>query len=270
MNGYPSHDSIMVDGQEVKLNIGSAVAAVLLRAGAIVHMVSTSEDKLENINQSFVSLVGDGGKIEYSAVDLMDKEAVSNFVDNLPQDKPIDWVQSVGLGAGSYKLKNDNPYLPIKNVDPELIESETNTITRSTHLLMHALLPILEKQNESRIAIVTSMSAIRGYSFGAAHTTAKGALDRYANSVMLGLYRHNIFVSTLRPGAIDTGMYDNKKVQDSIKMISDEYGGRWRDEQITLGPPTTVGEAAKFFLTSPAHVSAIEIVSKGQFPNEGS
>lgn len=264
----PSHDSIEVDGKEMKLNIGSAIALVLARNGAIVHMVSTSLEKLKNIKDNFSKII-EPNLIEYSALDLLNEDEVNKFVDKLPKDKPLYWVQSVGVGAGSYKLKDDNPYLPLEKIDLGLIEAETLTVIKATHIMMKALLPIFRKQKETRIAIITSMSAIRGYSLGGAHTTAKGAIDRYANSSMLALYKDNIFVTTIRPGGVDTGMYDNPKVQEAIKVVSDEYDGIWRDK-ITLSPPTSVGEAINFVFTTPSHIPSVDIVSKGQFPNEGS
>lgn len=264
----PSHDSIKIDNKEMKLNIGSAVAGVLVRNGAIVHIVSTSIDKLKNIKDAF-SEIADKNLIEASALDLLSEKEVKSFVEKLPKDKPIYWVQSVGLGAGSYKLKDDNPYLPLEEIDLSLIEAETSTVIKSTHLMMKALLPIFRKQKETRIAMISSMSAVRGYSLGGTHTTAKGAIDRYANSSMLALYKENIFVTTIRPGGVDTGMYDNQAVQEAIKIISDEYQGTWR-QKITLSPPTSVGEAINFAFTTPSHIPSINIVAKNQFPNEGS
>ncbi len=264
----PSHDSIEIGGKEMKLNIGSAVAGILAKNGAIVHMVSTSADKLKNIKDSFSEFIKPD-LIEYSALDLLNEKGVKGFVGKLPKDKPFYWVQSVGLGAGSYKLKDDNPYLPLEKIDLNLIEAETTTVVKATHIMMKALLPIFRKQKETRIAIITSMSAIRGYSIGGTHTTAKGAIDRYANSSMLALYKDNIFITTIRPGGVDTGMYDNPAVQEAIKVISDEYKGTWR-EKITLSPPISVGEAINFAFTTPSHIISINIVAKSQFPNDGS
>ena len=170
---------------------------------------------------------------------------------------------------GSYKLKDDNPYLPLEEIDLGLLEAETSTVIKATHLMMKKLLPIFRKQGESRIAIITSMSAIRGYSLGGTHCAAKGAIDRYANAAMLGLYKNNIFITAIRPGGVDTGMYDNPKVQDAIKVISGEYKGIW-DKQITLAPPTAVGEAVNYVFTTPAHIPSLNLVAKGQFPHEGS
>ncbi len=267
--GEPSHDSIDIHGQKMKLNIGSAVAGVLALNGANVHMVSTSADKLNNIKKGLGTFFDDD-LIEYSALDLLNENEVKSFVDNLPRDKPIYWVQSVGLGAGSYKLKNDNPYLPIEEIPLELIEKESQIVLRATHLMMKELLPIFRKQEETRIALITSMSAIRGYSYGTAHCAAKGAIDRYANAAMLGLYKDNIFITTVRPGALDTGMYDGEAVQEAVKDASDEYQGDWRNKGIRLAAPTTIGEAINFVFRTPAHVPSLNLVAKGQFPHEGS
>ncbi|MBW3015648.1 SDR family oxidoreductase [Candidatus Woesearchaeota archaeon] len=266
--GEPSQDSINVIGQEMKLNIGSAVAGVLALNGATVHMVSTSKDKLVIIKKSLASIV-DQSLIEYSALDLLDEEQVKSFVKNLPKDKPIYWVQSVGLGAGSYRLKDDNPYLPIEEIPLELIERESQIVLRATHLMMRELLPVFRKQEETRIALITSMSAIRGYSYGATHCAAKGAIDRYANAVMLGLYRDNIFVTSVRPGGIDTGMYDNVVVQEAVKEITNEFNCDY-SKGLRLAPPTTVGEAVSYVFTTPAHIPSLNLVAKGQMPHEGS
>ena len=264
----PSHDSIDVDGKEMKLNIGSAIAGVLARNGAIVHMVSTSSDKLKNIKTCLSKIVHED-LIEYSSLDLLNEKEVQLFVNKLPKDKPLYWVQSVGLGAGSYKLKDDNPYLPLEEIDIDLIGAETVTVIKATHIMMKALLPLFKKQKETRIAIITSMSAIRGYSLGGTHTTAKGAIDRYANSSMLALYKKNIFITTVRPGGVDTGMYDNPKVQEAVNKISDEYLGQYRKHQ-TYAPPISVGEVIKDVFTISAHITSINLVAKGQFPNESS
>ncbi|HLC46405.1 MAG TPA: SDR family oxidoreductase [Candidatus Nanoarchaeia archaeon] len=265
----PSHDPLIVDGQEMKLNIGAAAAGVLALQGATVHMVSTSEDKLKNIKQGLITSIDDT-LIEYSALNLLDEAEVKTFVKNLHCDKPLYWVQSVGLGAGSYKLKDDNPYLPIEEIPLELIEKESQSVLRPTHLMMQQLLPRFRKQKETRIAIITSMSAIRGYSYGATHCAAKGAIDRYANAAMLGLYNNNIFLTTVRPGAMDTGLYDNPAVQEALKVITDEYRCDYRNNGIRLAPPTSVGEAIKCAFTMPAHIPSLNLVAKGQLPHEGS
>lgn len=273
--GEPTHNSIIIDGQEMKLNIGSAIAAVLALNGANVHMVSRTEEKLRNIKEAFSNLV-EPSQIEYSAVDLLDEKNVRNFVDTLYRevDMPLYWCQSIGLGAGAYKVKEDNPYLHIDQIPTELLEKETLIVLKGTHILMQKLLPIFREQNkhqntETRIVIISSMSAIRGYNLGGTHCAAKGAISRYTNSAMLDLWKERIFITDIRPGAIDTGMYDGYAVQNAVKAISNEYGGIYKTH-FALAPPTSVGEAVNYVFTTPAHITSLNLVARGQFPNEGS
>ncbi len=276
LNGEETHDSVYEsDGViEMKANIGTATAFVLAANGADVVMVSKNRNKLENIKFNLMQNQIPNDKIDFAEVDLLDEKSAQEFVDSLKKDKPLYWFNSIGLGAGSYKLKNDNPYLHIEDIPLELLEQETRTVLRGTHNLMTKLLPVFKEQRkrgipENRIAIVSSMSAIRGYSRGGTHCAAKGAISRYTNSAMFDLWRDNIFVTDIRPGAIDTGMYDNPEVQDAVCEISDEYGGLHR-ERFALAPPISVGYAGLTAFTSPAHITSINLVAQGQWPNEGS
>lgn len=270
VTGEPSHDSIIVSGQEMKLNIGAATAGVLALAGATVHMVSSSMDKLRNIKESLDSLVGTDKKIECSPIDLFNDRSIKELVDILPDDKPLYWVQALGLSGGAYQVKDDNPYLRLEDIDPKLMEAELS-VTIATQKMMRALLPRLNQQKESRIAIITSMSAIRAYSLGGTHCAAKAALDKWTNSARLALYKkpQNIFITTIRPGGVDTGLYDSPIVQEAINNVSDEYQGQYRTHQ-TYMPPTSVGEVIKIAFTVPAHIPSLNVVAKGQFPHEGS
>jgi len=268
VSGEPSHDPIFVNDQEMKLNIGGATAGVLARKGAIVHMVSTSQNKLNDIRNNFLNFMSPE-KLEYSTADLEDKNSVKEFVNRLPKDKPLYWIQSIGLGAGSYKLKDDNPYLHIQDIPIELLEQESLSVLRATHLMLKEFLLVFKKQKETRVAIISSMSAIRGYSWGGAHCAAKGAISRYTNSAMLDLYQNRIFITDVRPGGVDTGLYDNQIIQESVSDISDEYNGQYR-KHFCLAPPTSVGQAIALVLTAPCHFPSINLVAKGQFPNEGS
>jgi NAD(P)-dependent dehydrogenase (short-subunit alcohol dehydrogenase family) len=271
-----SHDSIIVDGKNMKLNIGAAIAFVLASNGAIVHLVSRTEDKLKILKEQIVKLLNIPEKnVEYSVVDLLEEKSIKKFVKSLPKDKPIFLVQSIGLGAGAYKLKDDNPYLHIEDIPPELIEKESTIVLKGTHILLQNLLPVFREQNkkfktETRVAIISSMSAIRGYNLGGTHCAAKGAISRYTNSAMLDLWKERIFITDVRPGAVDTGMYDNPNAQKAVLEVDKEYGNYWNQTEIRLAPPISVGYAINMIFTVPAHITSLNLVAKGQFPNEGS
>jgi len=84
VTGEASHNAIFVNGTEMKLNIGAAIAYILAEQGAIVHMVSTTEEKLKNIKNDILEKTGcKEENIEYSVVNLLDEKSVSDFVDTL-------------------------------------------------------------------------------------------------------------------------------------------------------------------------------------------
>lgn len=279
----PTHTPIYSDpNTECKANIGAAAALECAALGASVLMVARSEEKLAVVkkwveNEIDPSLLRAPGThyaqvtVEHAAVDLSDFRSMERLVRSIPEDKPLYWVQSVGIGAGSVQLKDDNPYLRIDDITPELISAELSVLTNTIEL-MRLLLPRFRLQNETRICIVSSMSAIRSVIFGSMHNAAKAALSRFANAAMLELYKNRIFITDVRPGAIDTGLYDHSEVAATVTQIAASYGTDWSPAHggLRLAPPTSVGKAIAGALSSEAHMTSINLVARGQWPHEGS
>lgn len=266
----PSHTSIKDSDTEYKGNIGAAVALECAQAGAIVHIVSRSVDKLKII-KSWIEKEVPGASIEYAAVDLSNKDELQKLVDSIPTDLPLYWVQSVGLGAGTVKIKDDNPYLPIEEIPEELVEAELSVLTNTIELLQ-LLLPRFRKQQESRVCIISSMSAIRSITSGSIHNAAKGAISRFANAASIELFKDHIYVTDVRPGGVDTGLYDSEVVQKTAEKIAQTYNTDWSKSAggLRLMPPTVIGEQIASILSAEGHVTSVNIVARGQWPHEGS
>lgn len=270
LTGQPTHDMIFINGTEYKLNLGSATAVVLAKKGAAVHMVSKTPEKLMNIKNYLSALTGNPGNIEYSAVDLMDAKETNDFVINLSKDKIVYWFHCVGLSSGSYQLPGSgNRWLPFEQITKEHFETEVMPFWVSTMNMAKAIVPRMKEQGHGKAVLISSMSATRSYIYGTSHCPAEAALDRLANALSLELYKDNIWITTLRAGAIDTGTYDALDVQESIKRIVKEYGLDW-SKGLKLAPPSSVGEMAACIFSSNAHIPALYLVSQGQLPHEGS
>jgi short-subunit dehydrogenase len=268
--GEPSHTPVRVDGVEHKANIGAATAMECAKAGAVVHLVARSEDKLRAVKKWIESEVP-GSTAEYSAVDLNDEKALQAMLDNIPADLPLYWVQSVGLGAGTVKVKDENPYLLIDDLSKDLIEAEISVL-ENTITLLQLLLPRFRHQKETRICVISSMSAIRSVASGSIHMAAKGAISRFTNAAMIELDPQKVYITDVRPGGIDTGMYDNEIVRNTVEKMAASYGTDWSERAggPRLAPPSAVGHAISTILASKAHVTSINIVARGQWPHEGS
>lgn len=267
----PLHNPLFVNDQECKLNIGAAVALALAAEGATIHIVSRTEEKLKNIKLHICEVTGcDKSKVEYCVCDIANKKEVNKFVKSLPKDKTIYWVQSVGLGAGSYKLPGDNVYLLFKDVPEELPSKEADIVLRSTLLMMQALYPIFKKQKETRIVGISSMSAIRSYPGGYSHTAAKAAIHMALRTLAIELEHDNIFVTEVMPGIIDTGMYDKVGVIEAIKRMQKEHNRPYKNAQIPLAPPSSVADLVVTALKSTGHCLDLRIIGHKQWPWDGS
>ncbi len=270
VTGLPSHTPVAVNGQTFKANIGAAAAHACAAQGAIVHMVARSEEKLHLVKQWIEQEVSHA-RIEYSAADVSDINAVQSMIRTLPADVPLYWVQSVGVGAGTVQLADDNPYVPMENVPPALVEAELSVL-KNTFSLFQALLPRLHRQPETRVCIISSMSAVRGYGLGTVHCSAKGAISRFTNAAMIEHMQKHIYVTDIRPGAVDTGLYDASAVQDAAANVAAQYGTDWshRTGGPRLAPPSSVAQAIVSVLESDAHITSVNLVARGQWPHEGS
>ncbi|MDP3027297.1 MAG: SDR family NAD(P)-dependent oxidoreductase [Nanoarchaeota archaeon] len=233
--GKPTHNSIFIDGAEHKMNIGTAIAYYLSKKKIGVIMVSRTSEKLEKIKQGLIKLGCKEKLISYIASDLMTEEGIDNLIKNLPKNKNFYLVQSIGMGAGSYKVPNDNIYLPFEQISPELITNELS-LTPAMHRLMLKIVKIFREQikegQKAKVAIITSMSGERGYHYGATHVAAKHALVGYIKGIERELKDEGIEIHDIRPGAIDTGMYDNpytRKVVEEIAKKDKMWGGREPD-----------------------------------------
>lgn len=264
----PSHTPVIIDGKEYKANLGAATAFECAKAGAIVHLVARTESKLQIVKKWIEENIS-GAKVEYSPLDLNDIPALQKLVNSISDDFPLYWVQSVGLSAGTVKLKDDNPYLLIDNITEELIEAELSVL-KNTVLLLRLLLPRFRKQKETRVVVISSMSAIRSVWSASMHMAAKGAISRFTNAAMIELGPENIFITDIRPGGVDTGLYDSKSVSDTIVKMSKKYGYDWSKGGPRLSPPSSVGKAVVLALTSEGHITSVNMVGRGQWPHEGS
>ena len=279
ITGRPTHLAINHGEQEYKANIGAATALACARAGAVIHLLARTESNLTIVRDWILGQIPETA-IELAAVDLNDRPALDQWVGSLPSDLSLYWVQSVGLGAGTVHLKNDNPYLPITDINADVVEAELS-VMRNTLTLLQLLLPRLRPRlyNRAKVCMVSSMSAIRSYPNGGVHCAAKGAISRFANAAMIELAPERIYITDVRPGAVDTGLYDPEEVRRAVIDIAASYGYDWSAREdhwsarlggLRLVSPSAVAEAIVMALASTGHITSINLVAQGQWPHEGS
>lgn len=275
-HGGETCELIEINGAKYKINVGAAAAKAIAQAGAKICMVSRTKEKLHNLKKYICNETGcSRDNILYCATDLLDEQSVKDFVSLLEKRRPIWIVHSIGLGAQAYRIKDDNPYLPVTQTPPELPTKEFETVVKSLLLLTQNLIPIFKEQKETRMVVVSSMSGIRPYMYGYSHASAKAGIHHAVRSLALELnyFYECVYVTEILPGIVDTGLYDSEEVIKSVGDIGETFGfygdKRYSEENFPLTPPSAVADAIVLALQSNAHILSINMVALGQFPNMG-
>lgn len=68
------------------------------------------------------------------------------------------------------------------------------------------LAPMLEAQGEGRVVIVSSVAGDRGRLKNYVYGSAKAGVSAFAQGLRARLFRHHVWVTTVKPGFIDTAM----------------------------------------------------------------
>lgn len=243
--GESTHNAIEIDGVDNKMNIGTAATCYLASKNIKVIMVSRTEENLKKIKEGLVKLGCEENLISCISADITTDDGINTIMFNLPKDENIFWVQSIGMGGGAYKVPNDNIYLPFEEISPELIAAEMNIVT-ATHKMMLKMVKVFREQisegEKAKICMVTSMSGERGYHFGATHVAAKHALVGYIKGIEKELEDEGIEIIDIRPGGVDTGMYDNPHTRAAVEEIS-RRTKMWNGKEPIYAEPIKVAEA---------------------------
>ncbi|HEY6140453.1 MAG TPA: SDR family oxidoreductase [Thermoanaerobaculia bacterium] len=251
-----------------KVNIGAAVAYEAVALGFPVMLLSRTARKLVVLQRALRARF-EHARVDTYSVDVTDSESVTRWATGaIGSDLRIGLVHCVGLSAGDYRLRDDNPYMPVDEIPAELPIAETSAVLTSLLNLVKSLLPSLRRCAPSRIVVVTSMSGIRPFPLGFSHAAAKAALHNATRSLALELYGERIYVSEVAPGIVDTGMYDPTPVREAVQRIGRSFGRDYAPLLPSM-PPSAVAAAVMLCLRNDAHILAVNMVAQDQWPHMG-
>lgn len=262
---YDSLENVFLS-KNAKVNIGAACARMLAEAGHDLIIISRTPTKINKVKEDLLALYP-ARKIEALALDVLNTEDVNKFFEGLDKDCQYDYVHSAGLGAGGYKIKDDNPYLAFDATPLDLPTKEFEVVVKSLLVFVRGLLPFFRNQPKSKVVVVNSMSGIRPYPLGFSHSSAKAGLHNAVRSLTLELDKNRIYFSEVNPGMADTGFYDGEAVIEAVQIISKEFGYTY--DELPQMSPYEVADAVKMCLESSAHILEVNMVSEGQFPHIG-
>ncbi len=178
---------------------GEAIARRLAGMGAHVVLVARGAEKLNQVREQIVAA---GGAASAMTCDLMDAAAVARLGEAVAREH-----QRCDILVNNAAVGLDGKFL--HEVTPEEWDLVFNTNLRGPFLMMRAFAPVMIAAGAGHIINISSLAGRNPLPKGAAYAASKWGLNGLTYSVAEELRQHNIRVSVIAPGSINTGFNDH-------------------------------------------------------------
>lgn len=180
--------------------VGEAIARKLAAMGGHVVLVARDSASLEKVRQEIQS---GGGQATSLPCDLLDPDAVGQLGERVAREfQRCDiLVNNAGLGLEGK---------PLHETAPDEWDRVLNTNLRGPYLMIRALAPLMIRARTGHIINISSLAGRNPLPNGAAYAASKWGLNGLTYSVAEELRQHNVRVSVIAPGSINTDFMDHQ------------------------------------------------------------
>ena len=219
--------------------IGKATALKLAQKSFNLIITGRRKELLEDLKKE----LGVKHKCDVLALnfDVRSKEKVDEMIDNLPEAwKKIEvLVNNAGLAAG---------LSPIQSGDTEDWEQMIDTNIKGLLYITRKVAPLMIENGFGHIINISSIAGKEVYENGNVYCASKHAVDALTKGMRIDLVKHNIKVTSISPGMVDTEFSLVRFKGDTIKA-NKVYEG------LTPLFAEDIAEAIIFAVTRPPHVN---------------
>ncbi len=193
--------------------IGRATAIAFAKAGYDLVLLARSTDKLSQLQSELEPL---GVTIEILTLDLYNLAAIPAALAPLVASRPIDvLINNAGMAyTGSLA---DMPLADWQR----LFDLNLGSVLQC----IQAVLPGMRAQKQGLIVNIGSIAATTAFPNWGAYCASKAALQMLSKALSTEERGNGIRVSTVSPGAVNTGIWDTETVQadfDRSQMLTPE------------------------------------------------
>ncbi len=224
--------------------IGEACAHKFAAAGN--HLIITGRradrlHKLQNVLESKFSV-----KVLALVFDVQDRNAVTESLGTLPAEwQNIDiLINNAGLAIGRDLFEE---------ADLDDWETMLNTNVHGLIYVTKAILPFMIAQKKGHIINMGSIAGKEVYEKGNVYCASKFAVDALSKSMRIDLLKHNIKVTGIHPGAVETEFA-------LVRFKGDESKADATYDGIVPLNPSDIADTIFYCTQLPAHVCINDIV----------
>jgi 3-oxoacyl-[acyl-carrier protein] reductase len=211
--------------------IGAAIAAKLARLGATVVLCGRTRKSLESAADAISKAGGQAKALPCDVTDLRAVEAAAADVDQTLGRIDI-LVNNAGVGGFGG---------PLHQLAPESWDQVLNTNLRGVYYGIRAFAPMMIRARTGHIVNISSLAGKNALPNGAAYAASKWGLNGLSYSVAEELRAHNIRVSVVCPGSVDTELSPHTG-KDPAKMLQPEDVAHVVAMIVTQAPQSFVSE----------------------------
>ena len=207
-----SDNIILITG--ASSGIGRGIARTLCHNGYKLILTSRS---IEKLNQLKDELSDFSEKIHLIVCDMTNSDDIENLYKKTLE---IGFVEYIISNAGLGRFES------IDKMSIDDWDIQINTNLRPSFLLARLFVSQMKKNKRGHLVFINSVAGKYGHSFSnsTAYVSSKYALKGFADSLRTELREHNVKVSSIYPGAIDTEFWDAINVdfpRDEMLSIDD-------------------------------------------------
>lgn len=211
MNGS---DSKVLSGQVAVVTgsgrgIGAAIARKLASLGARVVLCGRTMKPLETT----VKEIGDSAAIKQC--DVSNLESVRQLAAFVEQNFGRTDILVNNAGVGTFSA-------PLHELTPEDWEKVLNTNLRGVYYCIRSFAPLMIRAKSGHIVNISSLAGKNALPNGAAYAASKWGLNGLSYSVAEELRVHNIRVSVVCPGSVNTELGPHTGKNPSKMLQSDD------------------------------------------------
>lgn len=191
--------------------IGAAIAKKLSALGATAILLARTRTSLEKTAEAIEACGGKAVAFECDLTDLRSVEAATAKIEQMfPQVDVL--VNNAGIGGFSR---------PLHELPPDSWDAILDTNLRGVFYMIRAFAPIMIRAGHGHIVNISSLAGKNALPNGAAYAASKWGLNGLTYSVAEELRSHNIRVSVVCPGSVDTELSPHTG-KDPGKMLRPE------------------------------------------------
>ena len=223
MGNKLAHQTALITG--AGSGLGAAIARALASEGAWCVLAGRRPEPLERIRLEI------GASARAIPTDVRDEAQIEALV-----------AQTVAEFGGVDILVNNAGVFhetPLAETTTALWDETLAVNLRGAFLLCRAAWPHMQKRGRGQIVNVSSVAGVQGYAAEAAYCASKFGLNGLTAALALEGKPHNIRVSAVCPGAVDTPLWEGRAASEVVQRMMQ---------------PEPIAELVRWLVTSPPSV----------------